>query len=138
MAELKTKVTDADIAAFLLKIDDAEKRRDCETLMAIMARITGEEARIWGDSIIGFGSYHYKSASGREGDWFRMGLSPRKQNITIYLLAYLDKFPELLARLGKYKTGKSCIYIKSLKDIDLGVLEELCRVSLDHLMGAEK
>lgn len=131
MAEMKTQPTDQSVVQFIESIGDEHKRQDCLALLDLMGRVTSEEAWMWGDSIIGFGSYHYKYASGREGDWFRMGFSPRKQNLTLYLTAYaFDRFGDLLSRLGKHKLGKGCLYINKLADVDLGVLEELLLQSL--------
>lgn len=125
MAELKTKVNDASVEGFLAGIEDEKKRQDSFTLLALMKRVTQTEPKMWGDSIIGFGSYHYKYASGREGDWPIVGFSPRKQALTIYLMQDWTPHTDLLTRLGKYKSGKACLYIKKLEDIDLGILEQL-------------
>jgi hypothetical protein len=125
MAELKTKRTNAGVADFLKSIADEERRRDCETLVRLMKKVTKAPAKMWGPSIVGFGAYHYKYASGREGDWFLAGFSPRKQDLTLYVMAGNASFPELLARLGKHKTGSSCLYVKRLSDVDLAVLEKL-------------
>lgn len=135
MSELKTKQNDASVEAFLNGLADAQRRDDCFALLKIMETLTGAPAKMWGASIVGFGSYHYKYASGRENDWFVVGFSPRKQDLTLYIMAYLDRFPDLMARLGKYKTGKACLYIKRLSDIDQSVLEELIRKSMSVLMG---
>ncbi len=102
-------------------------------IMELIGRLSGEKPVIWGDSMIGFGSYHYKSASGREGDWFRAGFAPRKQNISIYIMAGFAKFHDLMEQLGKHKTGGSCLYINKLADIDKAVLEELIQRSLDTM-----
>ena len=133
MAELKTKQTDQNVEGFLNTITDEKKRGDCFELLKIMQDITGEPPRMWGPSIIGFGSYHYLYESGREGDWFLTGFSPRKQNLTIYIMAGFDRYDELLAKIGKYKTGKSCLYIKRLDDIDKNVLGDLIRFSVEYL-----
>ena len=101
-----------------------------------MRRVTGDEPAMWGPSIVGFGSYHYKYASGREGDWMKVGFSPRKQQLTLYIMSGFSRFDELMGRLGKHSTGKSCLYIKRLEDVDLGVLEELVRESVAHLPSA--
>lgn len=97
-----------------------------------MEKATGEEPRLWG-SIVGFGDYHYRYESGREGDWFLAGFAPRKQNLSLYIMAGFDKYDELLSRLGKYKTGKACLYINKVEDVDLEVLEELVRRSAEHM-----
>lgn len=125
MVELKTRETDQSVEGFLNSVEDEHKRKDCFALMALMQRVTGWPPRMWGDSIIGFGSYHYKYASGHEGDAALAGFSPRKQNITIYLgSCYLAYVPEL-EKLGKFTHGKACLYIKTLADVDLAVLEHL-------------
>lgn len=98
-----------------------------------MKQVTGEEPEMWGDSIVGFGSYHYKYESGREGDWFVTGFSPRKQNLTLYIMSGFDEYDNLISRLGKYKTGKSCLYIKKIDDVDQDVLQELVKKSVEHM-----
>ncbi len=135
MAELKTKPNNASIDEFLATIKNEQKRADSYQIIELMQLITETEPKMWGGSIIGFGDYHYKYASGREGDWFLTGFSPRKQNFSIYLMSCdNDKdFPELFAKLGKYKTGKSCLYINKLADIDTHVLEQLIRQSITEL-----
>ncbi|MBM4172095.1 MAG: DUF1801 domain-containing protein, partial [Ignavibacteria bacterium] len=124
MAELKTKLNDASVVKFINSIKDESNRNDCFVIMKLMQKITKSEPKMWGSSIVGFGNYHYKYASGREGDWFLTGFSPRKQNLTLYIIAGFDHYDELMTKLGKYKTSKSCLYIKSLKDIDQKVLKE--------------
>lgn len=136
MGELKTRPTDRDVTEFLNGIEDEEKRRDCFTLADLMQRITGDKAEMWGESMIGFGRYKYRYASGQTGEWFKTGFAPRKGSLTIYIMAYLENFPQIMERLGKYKTGKSCIYIKRLADIDTQVLDELIGQSLKNLMSA--
>ena len=133
MAELKTKRTDSSVKAFLDKVTDESRRRDCQALVRLMKRAVKAEPKMWGPAIIGFGDYRYKYASGRENDWFLVGFSPRKQDLTLYIMAGFDRFDALLATLGKYKTGKSCLYIKRLSDIDLSVLEALIVASVKHL-----
>ena len=105
MAELKTKPTNHSVEAFLNSVADDQKRQDSFTILNLMAEVTGDEPQMWGDSIVGFGRYHYKYASGREGDWFLTGFSPRKQNLTLYIMAGFDEYDNLMAQLGKYKTG---------------------------------
>ena len=136
MAELKTKPTDHSVEAFLNSVADDQKRQDSFTILNLMAEVTGDEPQMWGDTIVGFGRYHYKYASGREGDWFLTGFSPRKQNLTLYIMAGFDEYDNLMAQLGKYKTGKSCLYIKKLKDIDQAVLRELVKQSAEHMAGS--
>ncbi|MCI0398480.1 MAG: DUF1801 domain-containing protein [Chloroflexi bacterium] len=133
MAELKTRQTDQSVEAFLNGIADEKKRQDCFTLLELMKRVTEAEPKMWGDSIVGFGSYHYKYASGREGDSFLAGFSPRKQNLTLYIMAGFDGYGALLSRLGKYTTGKACLYVKRLDDVNLDVLAELVRQSAGHV-----
>jgi hypothetical protein len=132
MAELKTKPTSASVTDFLAAIPDEARRADCLTLLGLMKRATGAEARMWGASIVGFGNYHYKYASGREGDWFVIGFAPRKQDLTVYLMGGFDRHAALMRRLGKHKTGRACLYIRRLADVDLAVLKELIRVSVAH------
>jgi len=132
MAENKTVANNKDVSEFIAAIDDEKKISDCNELLRIMGEISGEKARMWGDSIIGFGDYHYRYDSGREGDMFVVGFSPRKQALSLYLMAGFTKHPEIMARLGKYKTGKSCLYVKSLKDINEEALRSLIKSSVDH------
>ncbi|MEO1043140.1 MAG: DUF1801 domain-containing protein [Pseudomonadota bacterium] len=124
MAENKHLPTDADPYAFIASVEDEQKRADCQELLEMMERVTGEPPVMWGDSMVGFGSYHYKYASGREGDYFLTGFSPRKANLTIYILpGGFEPFEEMLARLGKFKNSVSCLYIKRLSDVDINTLE---------------
>jgi hypothetical protein len=125
MAENKTRPTDAGVADFLNTIEDERKRADSFALLAMMREATGQEPKMWGPAIVGFGDVHYRYESGREGDWFRVGFSPRKANLTLYLTEGFPRYEELLARLGKHTTGKSCLYIKRLADVDPAVLREL-------------
>lgn len=133
MAELKTKLNDASVEKFLLTIKDEATRADCRAIMALMQQATKAEPKMWGASIVGFGNYHYKYESGREGDWFLTGFSPRKQNLTLYIMAGFARYDELMQALGKYKTGKSCLYIKSLADIHLPTLKKLLQESVKHM-----
>jgi hypothetical protein len=133
MAELKTKVNDASVEAYLNSVEDEKKREDSLAVLQLMAEVTGAEPKMWGDSIIGFGNYHYKYASGREGDWFLAGFAPRKQNLTLYIMAGFDGYEALMASLGKYKTGKSCLYIQKLEDVDTAVLKQLIKQSVEHM-----
>ena len=136
MAELKTKENDQSVEAFLAGIEDAQKQADCRTLIAIMQEATGAAPRMWGESIVGFGHYHYKYASGREGDWFLTGFAPRKQNLTLYIMAGFDNYEALLSKLGKHSTGKSCLYVKRLADVDMPVLTELVVESVAHMKAS--
>lgn len=133
MSDLKTKPTDASVSAYLDAIPDKARRADCRTILEMMQRITGEPARMWGKSMVGFGSYHYVYDSGREGDWFLTGFAARKNDLTLYVMAGFDRYDELMQKLGKFKTGKSCLYIKRLADIDPAVLEELVTASVQHM-----
>lgn len=134
MAELKTKPQKIDVKTLINKIDSAETKQDCLKLIELMSKITGEQAVLWGTSMIGFGSYHYKYESGREGDYFQVGFSPRKTNITIYVMCGFSDKSKLMEKLGKYKTsGGSCLYVKKLADIDLNILEKLIKESLIQL-----
>ena len=128
MAELKTQVTKASIEKFLDGIKDEKKRQDCYQLLKIMKKATRAEPKMWGTSIIGFGDHHYVYASGHEGDWFLTGFSPRAQNLTLYMMGGFDG--ESLKKLGKYKTGKGCLYINKLEDVDTKVLNELITKSV--------
>ncbi|MEA3463291.1 MAG: DUF1801 domain-containing protein [Bacteroidota bacterium] len=133
MAENKTKATTKSVPQFLERIEDPKRRSDCITIAALMKKLTGSEPKMWGDSIVGFGDYRYKYASGREGDWFLAGFSPRKQNLTIYIMGYLEFYSELLEGLGNFKHGKGCLYIKKLEDIDMDVLDSLITTSIQRL-----
>jgi hypothetical protein len=134
MAELKTQRTNATVPAFLARIDDDEKRRDCETIAAMMQEATGAEAAMWGESVVGFGVYHYTYASGRKGDWPLVGFAPRKQNLTLYIMSGFEGYDELLKRLGKYKSSKACLYINRLSDVDLPTLKDLIQRSVEHMV----
>ena len=126
----KTTPTDTNVSAFLDAIGDDRRREDCRTLAALMSGITGKPAVMWGPSIVGFDTYHYKYESGREGDWAVTGFSPRKGDISVYLTAGSPEQDDLLARLGRHKMGKACLYIRRLSEIDLGVLEQLIAASV--------
>jgi hypothetical protein len=130
MAELKTKKNDGDVHALLAGISDDTVRRDAETIVGLMRTATRAEPTMWGSSIIGFGSYHYVYASGREGDWFQIGFAPRKKNITLYLMGGLKAHASLLKKLGKHKVAGSCLHITNLDDVHLPVLKELLRGSV--------
>ena len=134
MAENKTKQTKASVDKFISAIKDENIQKDCYTIIKIMKSVTKEEPKMWGPSIIGFGTYHYKYASGREGDMCIAGFSPRKQNLTIYLEPGFEKQKALLEKLGKHKTSKVCLYIKSLKDVDVKILKELIANSVKGLI----
>jgi hypothetical protein len=125
MAENKTKMTEASVEKYLSAIEDETRRKDCEALAKLMARATKEKPKMWGTSIVGFGTYHYKYESGREGDSCMAGFSSRKGDISLYLLASFPGREELLSKLGKHKAGKGCLYIGKLSDVDPKVLEQL-------------
>ena len=133
MAGQKTKATKESVNTFLDKVPSDAMRKDSHTLIGLMKKITGEEPKMWGPSIIGFGQYHYKYASGHEGDICLTGFSPRKQALTLYALVGAEGQTELLKKLGKHKAGKGCLYIKKLEDIDLNVLETLIRKAIDYI-----
>jgi hypothetical protein len=133
MAELKTKQTGESVDEFLNGIADPQRRQECVAVLELMKQATGCEPAMWGAGMIGFDRYHYRYDSGREGDWFVTGLSPRKAALTVYVMAGFDRYDSIMARLGKYKTGKSCLYIKRLDDIDLDALRELIDESVRHV-----
>ncbi|MEW6074310.1 MAG: DUF1801 domain-containing protein [Planctomycetota bacterium] len=138
MAENKTKATTASVREFLDAIPDERRREDCRALAEMMRKATRAEPKMWGPGIVGFGDYHYVHDSGREGDWFLAGFSPRKQNLTLYLMGGLSDQDRLLAKLGKHKTGKGCLYIDALADIDLAALRELIQQSVQRLRKATR
>jgi len=131
MSELKTKQNDASVTKFLHGIDHAKRQTDARAVCDLMAQLTGWKAKMWGKSIIGFGAYEYCYESGRSGRWMMVGLSPRKTSLSVYIMPGFAGFPDLMKKLGKYKTGKSCLYINKLEDVDQSVLEELIVKSID-------
>ena len=133
MADNKTRPTRASVTAFMAAIEDRKMRTDAKQVAAMMRRATGKRARMWGPSIVGYGSYHYRYASGREGDYMITGFSPRRQALTIYIMPGFDRFQGLMSKLGKYTTGKSCLYIKRLADVDETVLERLIDESVKYM-----
>lgn len=133
MAENKTKPSDASVSGFLAEIEDGQRREDCQALVAMMSRITGQRAAMWGAGIVGFGTYHYRYESGREGDMPLVGFAPRKSDISVYLSAGSAAQADLLARLGRHRMGKSCLSIRRLADIDPGVLGQLVSDSVAEL-----
>lgn len=135
MAEQKTKQTAASVEEFLDGLPDDSVRSDCRALVSMMRDATGAPARMWGPSIVGFGEYHYKYESGREGDFFLVGFSPRARQLSLYITAGFDRYDEIMQRLGKYKTGKSCLYVKRLADIDAAALRELIEESVAYMKG---
>ena len=134
MAEPKTKPTGEDVESFLNAISDESKRRDCFTLLEMMKQITKLEPKIWASSMVGFGDYHYKYTSGHEGDAFIVGFSPRKQNLTLYILTGFEGEQQLLEKLGKHTTGKSCLYVKRLDDVHLPTLRSLIQRSVELML----
>jgi hypothetical protein len=133
MAEMKTKPTETSVDTFLDAIADPSRRDDCRTVLEIMKGATGAEPKIWGSGMVGFGTYHYRYESGREGDWFLTGFAPRKNDLTLYIMSGFDRYDDLMIRLGKHRTGKSCLYVKRLSEIDISVLRELVTASVDHM-----
>lgn len=132
-AELKTKKTDVSVSGFIDSIKDERRREDCRKIASIMEKATGAKPKMWGSSVVGFGDYHYKYESGRENDWFVMGFSPRKEALTLYFMTGTQPYAALLQKLGKHKTGKGCLYIKSMDDVDIKVLSELATRSSKDL-----
>ena len=133
MAQNKTAPNDQDVTAFLNGVTDERKRKDCFTLLKLMKQVTRMEPKMWGSSIVGFGSYHYKYESGREGDMLLAGFSPRKQNLTLYNMSGFKRRDDLLKKLGKHTTGGGCLYIKRLDDVDLPTLKSLIEASFKHM-----
>ena len=133
MSDNKTRPTRASVTAFMNGIADKQMRADAKKVAAMMRRATGKRARMWGPSIVGYGSYHYRYESGREGDFMITGFSPRKQALTVYIMPGFSRFSKLMSKLGKYRTGKSCLYIKRLADVDEAVLDRLIRESVAHM-----
>jgi len=131
--QLKTQKNNASVKAFLDSVTDEKKRRDAFTVSGIMQDITGEKPAMWGKSLVGFGSYHYKYDSGQEGDWPLVSFSPRKDSLTLYIMPGFKAYGELLGKLGKHKKGMSCLYIKSLDDVHLPTLKTLVRQSVRHM-----
>ncbi|MGW8122100.1 DUF1801 domain-containing protein [Roseivirga echinicomitans] len=132
-AQNKTTENEASVAEFLNNLEAPKRKADCLIVKNLMEEITGEPAKMWGTSIVGFGSYHYKYDSGREGDALKVGFSPRAQNLTLYIMPGFDRYEDYMAKLGKYKTGKSCLYIKNIEDIDVQILKNLIRDSYDFM-----
>ena len=125
MTELKTQPSKRSVREFLQTIDDMQRRQDCGVVAALMRRATGKRATLWGENIVGFGRYHYQHANGQQASWFVTGFSPRKRDLTIYIMPGFSKYGALMKRLGKHRTGKSCLYVKRLSDIDTTILAEL-------------
>jgi hypothetical protein len=136
VAGLKTVPSPVRVSSFLGGIADAQRRADCRTLVRLMKAATGAAPKMWGPSIIGFGSYRFRYASGRLGEWFLTGFAPRKNDLTLYIMPGFSAYSRLLARLGKHKTGRSCLHIKRLADVDLDVLDQLIGESVEHTRRA--
>ena len=134
MAELKTKLNAASVEEFLNKVEDPKKKADCLKIHGIMQEVTGEKGAMWGSSIVGYGKYHYVYASGREGDWMATGFSPRKNAISIYIMSGFRHYDGLMKKLGKFKTGVGCLYVKKLDDVDEKVLRELISESFKFII----
>lgn len=133
MAELKTKPSQKSVKEFLDSIENEKRRKDARAIDKIMQEVTGEKGIMWGPSIVGYDSYHYKYDSGQEGDWMAVGFSPRKQSLVLYIMSGFKRYNELMKNLGKYKTGKSCLYVNTLEDVDEKILRELIRESVDFI-----
>jgi len=138
MAELKTQPNQSSVVDYLNTVENEKKRADSFSILELMQEVTGEEPLMWGDSIVGFGAYRYQYASGRKGEWFLTGFAPRKQNLTLYIMSGFSNYEQLLAQLGKYKTGKSCLYINKLEDVNLDVLRKLIKESVDHMVETNR
>jgi hypothetical protein len=138
MAELKTKATNASVSEFLAAIEDDERREACLVVAKIMKKATRHDPKMWGASIVGFGSMRYRYASGRELDWFITGFAPRKNDVTLYIMPGVDRYREQLKSLGKYKSATSCLYIRKLSDIDPSVLREIVEASVKAMRQMEK
>ncbi|MBY0541767.1 MAG: DUF1801 domain-containing protein [Sphingobacteriaceae bacterium] len=134
MAELKTKATENSVQDYLMQITNEVTRKDCQQICNLMEEISKSKGKMWGSAIIGFGDYKYSYSTGRTGDWFMMGFSPRKANISLYIMGCDGNVKEeILSRLGKHKGGKGCVYIKTLADINIEVLKEMCEISYQNL-----
>jgi hypothetical protein len=135
---LKTQKNKASVKDFLAKVPDERRRKDASAVSALMQEVTGEKPAMWGTSMVGFGSYHYKYDSGQEGDWPLVAFAPRKDSLTLYIMPGFAEYTDLLAKLGKHKTGRSCLYIKSLDDVHLPTLKTLVRQSVKHMQRMVK
>ena len=135
---LKTKKTNADVEKFLNTVSDEQRRKDCFKLVDLMKAASKSDPAMWGKSIVGFGRHQYKYDSGRALEWFVIGFSPRKQDLTLYIMPGVERYPELMKKLGKYKTGRSCLYIKKLEDVDLAALKQLIKKSIGDLAAWTK
>jgi len=138
LAELKTKKNDGDIESFISTVENDTRRKDAEALLSLMRDVTADSGSMWGDSLVGFGSYDYTYKSGHSGSWFAVGFSPRKQNTVVYIMPGFEEQTAILDRLGKHKIGKSCLYINKLADVDMDVLRELVEMSFKKMTGADQ
>lgn len=138
MAELRTQPNDRDVDAFLASVENDRRRRDAVMMKEIMSRLSGLEPRMWGDSIVGFGEYHYTTGSGKRATWMRTGFSPRKQALTLYIMDGFDSYDALLDRLGPHSTGRACLYIKDLEKVDTEALETLISASIEHVAARDE
>lgn len=136
MSDLKMQRNDGDVRSYLEAVANPRRREDSLVMLELMSAITGEPPAMWGSSIVGFGSYRYRYASGREGDWFLAGFAPRKRALTLYIMPGFDRYAALLAKLGKYKTGKSCLYVNKLDDVNLEALKALIAASVETMRRA--
>lgn len=137
MSDLKTQPNDNSAEAFVASVENQQKREDAIALLNLMSDITQQPPVMWGDSLIGFGQYEYQYESGRRGRWFRVGFSPRKQNLTLYIMNGFSQYQHLLAQLGKHKTGKSCLYINKLADVDIDILKQMVALSFQTRFDSE-
>ena len=133
MAANKTQPTKQSPTNFIRRITDPRKRKDCQAIATMMRKIVGKNGKMWGSSIVGYGDYHYVYESGREGDLFLAGFSPRAQNLTIYVMPGFERYKSIMKKLGKHSTGKACLYIKRLEDVDQAVLEQLIEKSVAYM-----
>lgn len=138
MAELKTRPTRASVTNFIKSIEDPQQRADAKKLATMMRKATGSRARMWGDQIVGFGSYQYSNTAGKNFEWMLTGFSPRKQAMSVYIMTGFSKFDALMKKLGRYKTGKSCLYIKRLSDVDETMLQQLITGSVEYMQEKYK
>ena len=138
MAELKTKKNDASVEKFIAKVKDKQRHQDCVEVLKMMEKATGKKGVMWGTSIVGFGTYHYVYASGKEGDWPLTAFSPRAQTLTLYIMPGFDRYDELMKKLGKFKTGKSCLHLKKLDDVDTKILQKLITESVNYMKKKHK
>lgn len=135
--ELKTKVNDGSVEDFINSVQDSQKKDDCKKLLKIFSEVTGKPAKMWGDSIVGFDSYSYTNSSGKKLEWLATGFSPRKQNLTVYIMSGFKNFDEYLAEIGPAKTGKGCLYFKSLSQVDEGILKKLIKDSVKAIKSGK-